>query len=242
MFPLLSKSFKLFLQHGVGNFYVGFWTSLVSTAIIAVQLDHFELFSEKWPMRPEHIAEVYSGTVSPDVCQQEVSKMERLHWCCPSGISSNHVLIVRIKLKREEAHNMQEPLDICKKSRISQKTDSTRCSEKQVSLHAVENMFRLMTYAMSGAKERTKITAFWTHWIYVFRMNSIWFHRLGELCRHYNSWILQRTECWELHYDTNCLELTWSNHKLQTATSAVKHAGFWSTVILTQDHVICAEH
>lgn len=150
MISQLLSTLKLVLHQVPRKGHANFWSSLVSTAIQDVQLHHFKLFLEKEPMRPEDMAEVYRGLISLEVCQGDVKRVQRLHWCRLSDISMSQGLIVKRHLRRNVACDSQGTLDECKIYRRSQKADFTRRSGEEVPCHAVETFFRLPTSVMNG--------------------------------------------------------------------------------------------
>lgn len=107
-------------------------------------------------MRPGGMVGVYSGTMSQNVRQGDINRIEGLQWCRPPGLSSNHVLTMKIKLERKVASNLQDTSDKYEINPRSQTTDYTRCSGKQMSVPAVGKDFRFMTSLISKNREELK--------------------------------------------------------------------------------------
>lgn len=76
MILLMLKAVKLVLHHRVGKMYANFRTSLVSTAIRAVQFNLFKLFFATESIGLQNIAKVCEGMKSKDLWQEEAKDLK----------------------------------------------------------------------------------------------------------------------------------------------------------------------
>lgn len=109
---------------------------------------------------------------------------------------------------------------------------------KQIPLHALKNkclfikVKMILTYDFFNEKGRERAkTPFLNTLDTCFGMNSIWLHRVGQLCLNYYLLVQHRTDGWYWHFDINGFEPTRSIQKLHPRIDLAKQSGFWNTPI-----------